>query len=72
MVQIRENYAYFSLTTSRMEQCDDGLELGPALIFTTVNFTDKFRNVSVMLRAGDWLAGRRGRGRHTLSIEKHT
>ena len=55
-----------------MEQPDDGLELGPALIYTTVNFTDKFRNVSVMLRAGDWLAGRRGRGRHTLSIEKHT
>jgi len=55
-----------------MEQPDDGLELGTALIYTTVNFTHKFRNVSVTLRAGDWLTGRRGRGRHTLSIEKQT
>ena len=42
-------------------------------IYTTTNFTDEFRNVSVTLRVGaDWLAERGGRGRHTLNIEKHT
>jgi len=43
------------------------------IIYTTINFTDEFRNVSVTLRVGaEWLAGRGGRGRHTLSIEKQT
>ena len=48
-------------------------------IYTTINFTDEFRNVSVTLGVGaDWLAGRvlhtlrrrGGRGQHTLSIDK--
>jgi len=42
-------------------------------IYTTINFTDEFRNVSVMLCVGaDWLAGRGGHSRHTLSIDKQT
>jgi len=38
----------------------------------TIIFTDEFRNVSMTLSVGDWLAGRGGRGRHRLSIEKQT
>jgi len=44
-------------------------------IHTTVKTTDEFRNVSVTVtlmcrsRRWAWLAGRGGRGRHTLSIE---
>jgi len=42
-------------------------------IYTTINFTDEFRNVSVTLRVGaDWLAGRGGRGPHILTIGKQT
>jgi len=34
------------------------------IIYTTINFTDEFSNVSVTLRVGDWLAGRGGCGRN--------
>jgi len=45
-------------------------------IYTTINFTDEFRNVSVTLicrrQKWAWLAGCGRRGQHTLSIEKQT
>jgi len=42
-------------------------------IYTTINFTDEFRNVSAMPRVvADWLAVRGGRGLQALSMEKQT
>jgi len=39
----------------------------PLTIYATNNFTDEFRNASVTLCVcADWLAGRGGRGRHTV------
>jgi len=67
------SYMLVIVIQENMQNISQDVQISPIkvriTIYTTINFTDEFRTVSVTLRVGaDWLARRDWRGQHTLSI----
>ena len=65
MVVVRSSLSYMLVIVIQesMQTISQEVQISPIkvriTIYTTINFTDEFRNVSVTLRVvADWLAGR--------------